>query len=211
MGLPPGQTAGHHRRFGLPWYATVRPQLSSSPVITVKGMDAQPTRIPIAELMALESRRTQRSDLHCVTTWSARSLDWEGVPFRDFHELCGSPSADWVCFIGLDGYRACLRLDDALADDVLLADRLDGRPLGFDHGAPVRLVAPAHYGYKSVKHLTSIRYRETYDPGPAGFMAHPRGRVDREERSRFLPGPLWRPVWRAALPAVRKCFERASE
>lgn len=165
--------------------------------------------------MGPQVRRTQRSDLHCVTTWSALSLLWTGVPFREVHALLResvgvSRSAEWVSFAGgLDGYWSCLRLDDALAEDVLLADTLDGKALGFAHGAPVRLVAPAHYGYKSVKHLTAIQYHRTYDSGPAGFMAHPRGRVEREERSRVLPGVLWRPVWRAALPLVRRRYDAA--
>ena len=40
--------------------------------------------------------------------------------------------------------------------DVLLAERLDGRPLDGDHGAPVRLVSPGQYGYISTKHLCRI-------------------------------------------------------
>jgi DMSO/TMAO reductase YedYZ molybdopterin-dependent catalytic subunit len=49
-----------------------------------------------------------------------------------------------------------LLLSDLLAAEVLLADILDGLPLSMEHGAPLRLVAPAHYGYKSVKHLSGI-------------------------------------------------------
>jgi DMSO/TMAO reductase YedYZ molybdopterin-dependent catalytic subunit len=41
---------------------------------------------------------------------------------------------------------------------LLLADRLNGAKLTPDHGAPPRLVAPMHYGYKSVKHLTVLEY-----------------------------------------------------
>ena len=138
------------------------------------------------------------------------------MPFRDVHEALATEigtarAVTWVTFVGLDGYRACLRLDDALADDVLLADRLDGTPLGVEHGAPVRLVAPAHYGYKSVKHLCAIEYRRDYDPGSARWAAHPRGRVAREERSRYLPGPLWRPVWRTLLPKVRRRYEHVGD
>ena len=44
----------------------------------------------------------------------------------------------YVVFVGHDGYRSIVELEDALADDVLLADRLDGQPLSADHGAPVR-------------------------------------------------------------------------
>jgi DMSO/TMAO reductase YedYZ molybdopterin-dependent catalytic subunit len=177
------------------------------------GTVARPTQIPLDDLISPDQRRAQHSDLHCVTTWSAQDLRWEGVPFRNIHETLSAEvgmadAVTWVTFVGLDGYRACLRLDDALADHVLLADRLDGAPLGVEHGAPVRLVAPAHYGYKSVKHVCAIEYRRNYDPGSARWAAHPRGRVAREERSRYLPGPLWRPIWRALLPKVRRPYDQ---
>jgi hypothetical protein len=38
--------------------------------------------------------------------------------------------------------------------------------------------------------------------------AHPRGRVAREERNRYLPGRVWRPVWRAGQPLVRRAYDR---
>jgi DMSO/TMAO reductase YedYZ molybdopterin-dependent catalytic subunit len=210
--LPPGQVATALRRFGLPRFGRVRPEPPACPVVTVTGAVARPTQLRLADLLGPRDRRDLRADLHCVTTWSARDLHWEGVPFRSVHavlapEVGVSSRAGWVVFVGLDGYRACLHLDDALADDVVLADRLDGAPLDVDHGAPARLVAPAHYGYKSVKHVCAIEYHRDYDPGSARWAAHPRGRVAREERSRYLPGPLWRPIWRALLPRVRQRYE----
>ena len=42
---------------------------------------------------------------------------------------------------GLDGYGAVIQIDDALTDDVLLAEHLDEHPLDSDHRAPVRLVS----------------------------------------------------------------------
>jgi DMSO/TMAO reductase YedYZ molybdopterin-dependent catalytic subunit len=129
------------------------------------------------------------ADLHCVTTWTATGLHWSGVRFADVHQWLTSlvdlhPAVAWVTFSGLDGYRSCLRLDDALG--ALLVDRLGDAPLPAAHGAPLRLVAPAHYGYKSVKHLYAIEYRRAYDPGSAGWLAHRRGRVAYEERSPLL-------------------------
>jgi DMSO/TMAO reductase YedYZ molybdopterin-dependent catalytic subunit len=49
-----------------------------------------------------------------------------------------------VAFGGLDGYRSVVTIEDALAEDVLIAERLEGRPLDGDHGAPVRLVRPMY-------------------------------------------------------------------
>jgi hypothetical protein len=144
-----------------------------------------------------------------VAGWSALDLHWEGVAFADFFHTVVEPalapgtSVTHVLFRGLDGYRSVVLLQDALADGVLLADRLDGRPLGADHGAPVRLVSPAQYGYISTKHLCRI---EVHSAEPAAarpadladrlLRSHPRARVLQEERHGRLPGRLIRPVYR---------------
>jgi DMSO/TMAO reductase YedYZ molybdopterin-dependent catalytic subunit len=120
------------------------------------------------------------------------------------------PDAGWIVVTGLDGYRSCLALADALADDVLLADTLDGAPLTPEQGAPLRLVAPAHFGYRSVRSVCAIEYRTRYDPGSAGWMAHRRARVAREERSALFPGRVWRPVWRLAVAPLRRRYRAAA-
>jgi DMSO/TMAO reductase YedYZ molybdopterin-dependent catalytic subunit len=209
--LPPGQRAAPLARFGLPRFAPVLPAVPARPVVTVGGLVRHPTQLTVAELAALPSRRDLAADLHCVTTWSAVGLRWGGVPFAAVHDLLTArvrphPRVGWVTFTGLDGYRSCLRLDDALGADVLLADTLDGAALTGAHGAPLRLVASRLYGYKSVRHVCAIDYRLRHDAGSAGWLGHPRGRVDREERSRLLPGPLWRVVWRHAQPRVRRAY-----
>ncbi|MFF3672308.1 molybdopterin-dependent oxidoreductase [Microtetraspora malaysiensis] len=211
-GLPRGQSPTPLRRFGLPRFAGVRPEVPARPVLSVSGVVRRPIQIDLAELLALPGRREQVGDLHCVTTWSATGLRWGGVPFRAVHEALAArvrphPRCGWVTFTGLDGYRSCLALADALAEDVLLADTLDGVPLTGDQGAPARLVAPAHYGYKSVRHVCAVEYRLNYDPGSAGPLGHRRGRVKREERSVLLPGWIWRRVWRGLLPRVRRRYD----
>ncbi|WP_064742940.1 molybdopterin-dependent oxidoreductase [Pseudonocardia spinosispora] len=209
--LPPGQAPAEHRPFGLPDFGPVVPRPHPAPVVTVTGAVRLPTQIPVAELSGL-GRTEHVADLHCVTTWSALGLCWRGVPFAEVHEyLAGRvlvhPGARWVSVTGLDGYRATLRLDDALDPGVLLVDTLHGTPLTVDQGAPLRLVAPAHYGYKNVKHVCQIEYRTSYDAGSAGWKGHPRGRTAREERSRYLPGRVWRTLWRTVLPTARATYD----
>lgn len=211
--LPPGQHAADLARFGLPQFARRRVVAPARPVLAVGGEVRHPTQLDLHDLLARLPRRQQRSDLHCVTTWSALDLAWSGVAFRAAEELLAEivrphPRARWVMATGLDGFRSCLALEDARGDDVLLADQLDGAPLASSHGAPVRLVAPALYGYKGVKHLAALEYSRTYAAGSAGFKEHPRGRVAREERSRLLPGPVWRHVWALALPVARRAYQR---
>ncbi|MGH3647439.1 MAG: molybdopterin-dependent oxidoreductase [Micromonosporaceae bacterium] len=209
--LPPGQRAAEWRPFGLPRFAGRRTAPPDRPVLSVSGDVRRPTQLELASLAY--PLKTQRSDLHCVTTWTARDIAWGGYLFRDVHEqltaLVEPRRPRWLVLRGMDGFRSCLRLDDALADDVLLVVRLDGASLPVERGGPVRLVAPAHYGYKSVKHLYAIEYHRDYRPGSAGWTEHPRGRVAHEERSRYLPGWIWRPLWRATVPRVTAIWERA--
>ena len=124
---------------------------------------------------------------------------WEGVPLAEV--LLPAVAATHVRFAGLDGHWSVMLLEDALADDVLLADRLDGAPLGAKHGAPVRLVAPAHYGFVNVKHLCTIELL-TAEPAQShgaasalpdlglrllGYRRFTRARVWEEERHAVLP------------------------
>ena len=112
-----------------------------------------------------------------------------------------------LVFEGLDRYRSILTLGDALGPDVLLADQLNGQPLTGSHGSPVRLVIPNQYGYDSTKHLAAIELhthepRAVYHPNRWIQMIfrlvrpHPRARVRREVRHRYLPGWVVRPVYR---------------
>jgi DMSO/TMAO reductase YedYZ molybdopterin-dependent catalytic subunit len=136
--------------------------------------------------------------------------------FRDFYEqlvlaeIRPAETAHLVVFFGQDGYRNALPLQDLLAPDVLLADSLDGADLSMEHGAPMRLVAPRHYGYKSVKHIKRIEFhfedkRHYRIPGP-GFMSHPRARVEFEERGRYLPGRIYRIIYRPLIRLTAWAF-----
>ncbi len=210
--LPAGQRKRPWRRFGQPQYAGRSVLAPELPVVTVTGTVRRPQQVTWPQLADGLTRIRQTSDLHCVMTWSAVGISWEGVRFRDLHErlvALAAPSsrAAWVTFHGLDGYRACLRLDDAVADNVLVATALDGAPLDAANGGPLRLTAPAQYGYKSVKHLSHIEYAVSYDGGPRPWLVHPRGRVAHEERSRWLPGWVYRHLWRALLPRALAAYD----
>lgn len=160
----------------------------------------------------------QVSDFHCVTTWSRRGLRWGGVRFADFYEQTlvpkarPLPGATTVILRGQDGARTTMQLEDLLAPDVLIATMLDGEPLSVAHGAPLRLVAPAHYGYKSVKYLSRIEMcadESRFRPAAFRFMDHPRARVAFEERGRGLPGWLLRGLYRPLVTPTVRHFARA--
>lgn len=212
--LPPGQRARpDFPRFGHSAFAPRFPRRPHALHLEIDG--AVRTSLTLGpEAWAALPRHDQVSDFHCVTTWSHQALRWSGVRFADLYRLCAcqhagvDPQATLVVLQGDDGYHAALPLEDLLADDVLLADRLDGQPLPVAHGAPLRLVAPAHYGYKNVKHLRRLRFRPDdgqYRPVGPAFMAHPRARVALEERGQGLPGWLLRHLYRPLIaPTVRR-------
>ncbi len=210
--LPAGQVElDYFPRFGLANFAFRFPSETQRIEIAVDGDVERPTRFT-AELNSLE-RVEQISDLHCVTTWTRRGLRWGGWRFRDFYEQLVVPrvrpeaDATLVILRAQDGLAQSLPLEDALAPDVLLADHLDGERLSVDHGAPIRLIAPAHYGCKSVRHLNAVEFwrdaRNYRFPGPRWLMNHPRARVMYEERGRVFPPWVFRTVWPALIPPVR--------
>ncbi|TDU31862.1 DMSO/TMAO reductase YedYZ molybdopterin-dependent catalytic subunit [Panacagrimonas perspica] len=217
--LPPGQIERQQfPRFGLGKFARRFPADPDRLMLGIRGDVGREMRIG-NEFQSLP-RIEQQSDFHCVTTWSVRGVRWGGVRFLDFYEQIALPlakplpGAELVVLRGEDGYCSCLPLEDLLHPDVILADRLDDQPLDVAHGAPLRLVAPAHYGYKNVKHLVSIefwkdrrRYRFPF-PYPA-FMDHPRARVAFEERGRFFPSWMLRHLYRLLIPFSVWNFERA--
>ena len=219
VNLPPGQIRlDRFPRFGTHLHEPP-PEVPTDPVIEVCGTVTKAFTVPVADLATLP-RRDLVADFHCVAGWSATDLHWQGVAFETLYRAVIEPSVrpgatvTHVVFTGLDGFQSAVLIEDALADDVLIADRLDGQPLGADHGAPARLVSPGQYGYINTKHLCRIDLR-TSAPNELGaatrlarvalrgpfIKRHPRARVWKEERHPYLPASLLRPFYRLFIPA----------
>jgi sulfoxide reductase catalytic subunit YedY len=157
--------------------------------------------------------------LRCVEAWSM-VIPWIGFPLGDLVKRCRPTSkARYVEFTTLydpkrmPGQRSSvlqwpyvegLRLDEALHPLSLLAVGMYGRVLPNQNGAPLRLVVPWKYGFKSIKSIvrirfTSLRPRTTWvrsAPQEYGFYAnvnpavdHPRWSQKRERR--IGSGQLW--------------------
>jgi DMSO/TMAO reductase YedYZ molybdopterin-dependent catalytic subunit len=190
------------------------PVVPPRPTIAVTGAIQAPFTVALTDLDDLPPV-DQVSDFHCVAGWSATGLRWEGVSFATFYRTLIEPrlapgtTVTHLVFRGLDGFASVVQLEDALAEDVLIATRLDGQPLSGAHGAPVRLVSPGQYGYINTKHLCSIEVH-TSEPRlehPLSrfllIASHPRGRVWMEERHPTYPiaviGPIYRAVGRVLL------------
>ena len=214
---PPGQRArDDFPRFGATGFADRFPAQTEQVQLHIGG-DVR-TPFTLTHAWAQLPRTEVRADFHCVTTWSHRGLVWGGVRFADVYRqvvlpLAGaSPDATFVVMRAQDGYRSSLPLEDLLADDVLFADTLGGEPLPIAHGAPLRLVAPAHYGYKNLKHVDRIEFRrssEGYRPVGPRFITHDRARVALEERGQGLPGWLLRWLYRPLIGPTARRFAQA--
>lgn len=216
MVLPPGQRAVQ----GFPRFGVELEQPPPVPpidmVIEVTGALTRRVSLRAEDLASLPRRRVETA-LHCVAGWSAVGLRWEGVPFADLYRLLIEPAlvpetrVSYLVFVGLDDYRSIVAVEDALADGVLIADRLDGEPLPPEHGAPARLVSPDQYGFVSTKHLCRIELhpsepvnlyhsRRSIQRALRTVRPHRRARVWREERHRYVPSWLIRRVYRRLVP-----------
>ena len=212
--LPPGQKViSQFPRYGLLQFAHRMPRKIPSLKIRVDG-DVQQS-IVVTDAFDGLRRVEEVSDFHCVTTWSCRGLRWSGFRFQDFYHDVVVPNAipvedvKHVVFRSRDGYAVSLLLEDVLDESVLLADRLNGASLTIEHGAPMRLVAPRHYGYKNPKHIARIEFWKDdthYTPIAFRFMDHPRARIALEERGRWIPGWILRYVYRPVIGFVIRRF-----
>jgi len=215
--LPPGQSVrGDFPRFGLAKFANRFPAEAERIQLTLGGdltdefvLDETFQGLPQIE---------QHSDFHCVTTWSASNLAWRGYRFHEFYSQIVSPrlaegvEISCVTFRCQDGYTITSLLEDLLMPDVMLAVRLEGASLDVSHGAPLRLVAPAQYGYKNPKHIRVIEFwcsLEHYRSPGLSLMDHPRARVAQEERGRYLPGVIYRWLYRPLIKSTVRQFRHA--
>jgi DMSO/TMAO reductase YedYZ molybdopterin-dependent catalytic subunit len=134
--------------------------------LQIGGLVDRPVSLTIEELRALP-RFEHTATFHCVTGWSVSNVHWAGVRFDDLLAAAGpQAAAGGLQFTSAElPYVDSLSLRQAALPDVLLAYEMDGKPLSRDHGAPVRVVIPEMYGYKSVKWVEKIDLVTEPEPG----------------------------------------------
>lgn len=140
-------------------------------------------------------------------------IPWQGFPLADvIKRVQPTSKAKFVQFVTLYDpdqmpgqrrrvldwpYVEGLRMDEAMHPLTILATGLYGRPMPNQDGAPIRLVVPWKYGFKSIKSIVKIRFVETMPettwhksaPNEYGFYSnvnphvdHPRWSQARERR-----------------------------
>ena len=127
--------------------------------LKVSGHVANPITLSWSDVEALAAEK-QVTDFHCVTGWSVDKVHWEGIRAHTLVDLVRpAPSARYVTFVSTEEpYVDQLTLAQFMTPDVMVAFKQDGVPLKQEHGAPLRLVVPEMYGYKSVKWVGEIRF-----------------------------------------------------
>jgi len=98
-------------------------------------------------------------DIHCVTGWSRLDTTWEGVATSELKGLVDiDPEATHVMLHSEDAFTTNITIDEFFDSDVILATKFMGQPLTAEHGAPVRLILPKLYFYKSAKWIVAIEF-----------------------------------------------------
>ena len=154
--LPPGQKLVHN------WPVLdlgVHPEVSPTEwKLKIHGHVANPVTLSWDDFMALPQFE-DRSDFHCVTTWSKFDVDWQGVSFFTLVELVKpKPTAAHVFFKSYDGYSTNNPLEVCMDDDVLIAHSANGHPLSVEHGGPARVIIPKRYAWKGAKFIREITF-----------------------------------------------------
>jgi DMSO/TMAO reductase YedYZ molybdopterin-dependent catalytic subunit len=135
--------------------------------LTIDGLGGEPVRLKAADLEKLP-RVAQSSRLKCVQCWSGR-INWEGFRAQDLLTLVqATPDLKWVRVDCADKYYDFVKFEDFIHPRTLFGLGMNGEALTPEHGAPLRLVLPHKYGYKSSKLITRLTF---VDQGGMGLVA----------------------------------------
>jgi DMSO/TMAO reductase YedYZ molybdopterin-dependent catalytic subunit len=160
--LPPRQTPIRQLlRWGIdhPGITRSNPKIDlKTYVLTLDGDVEKPLTLNWDDILRLPKVESL-SDFHCVEGWTVLDCRWEGVRFKRLVDVVKPrKAAKFVTLECADGYTTSLTLQELSGDDVLLAYRLNGKPLEEGIGFPLRLVVPSKYAYKSALWVTRIKF-----------------------------------------------------
>ena len=170
--------------------------------VSVEGEIAQPRKLSMDEILKLAPLEERVYRHRCVEAWSI-VVPWTGYSLSTLLKACGGPTpkAKYVAFetyydpkqmpqgkyAGIQlPYVEGLRLDEAMHPLALLCVGMYGETLPNQDGAPVRMVLPWKYGFKSIKSIVKIRLVGSqpptawnlYAPSEYGFYSNVNPHVD---------------------------------
>ncbi len=188
--------------------------------VSVEGEVAKPRKFSMDEILKLAPLEERVYRHRCVEAWSI-VVPWVGFPLSTLlNQVQPTPKAKFVAFqsywdlrqmplakpemAGIDfPYVEGLRLDEAMHPLALLTVGMYGETLPPQNGAPVRLVVPWKYGFKSIKSLVKIKLTSGMPPTTwnmsnareYGFYSNVNPQVDH---------PRWSQAREARLPSFFK-------
>jgi sulfoxide reductase catalytic subunit YedY len=169
--------------------------------ISIEGLVKKPITLDIDSLLKLAPMEERIYRMRCVEGWSM-VIPWDGYSLSKLiNKVEPLGSAKFVEFISLADrkqmpgiksniiewpYREGLRMDEAMNPLTLLTFGLYGEVLPKQNGAPVRIVVPWKYGFKSAKSIVKIRFTEEmpktswnqFDAREYGFYSNVNPQVD---------------------------------
>jgi sulfoxide reductase catalytic subunit YedY len=165
FGLDKGDPKRHAHRMTIdPW------------AIVIDGLVERPGTYDIADVLAGQPLEQRIYRFRCVEAWSM-VIPWVGFELAGLLNRVGVlPSAKYVAFETLMRpsempglarrvldwpYREGLRIDEAMHPLTLMATGIYDEPMPKQNGAPIRLVVPWKYGFKSIKSIVRITLTET--------------------------------------------------
>ncbi len=143
--------------FRLMWYNPVPPVDPVAWRLNVHGLVEKPQTLTLTQLRSLP-QESQNTRMKCVQCWSSRTT-WGGFRFGHLMEIAKPlRNAKAVRLDCADKWYEYFTIDDLMKPRVLLVLDMAGKPLADRHGAPLRLIDPARYGYKSAKLITGVEF-----------------------------------------------------
>ena len=169
--------------------ASMSQSLTTSPwTVEVYGLVNNPRTYGIEDLLKNFTQEERIYRLRCVEAWSM-VIPWTGFSLASLlKEVEPTSDAKYVRFETVHRpeempgqnsgfytwpYQEGLRLDEAMNDLTILATGLYGEPMPNQNGAPIRLVVPWKYGFKSAKSIVAIRLLRE-QPASSWMQANPR-------------------------------------
>jgi sulfoxide reductase catalytic subunit YedY len=142
--------------------------------LRINGLVEKPVDFSLIELRAL-SHHEQITQHFCIQGWSGVAK-WGGVSMQTIMDLVQpKPAAKWVIFYSFgDGADAGIYYDAHPIEQMsyhltMLAYDMNGAPLSFGHGAPLRLRNETQLGFKQVKWIKGVEFVEDFKDIGGGY------------------------------------------
>ncbi len=193
--------------------------------VKVEGLVQKPRTVSIDDLARFRPQEERIYRFRCVEAWSM-VIPWVGYSLAEFIKFCQPlSSAKYVQFLSLYDpqqmpltrdsgiswpYTEGLRMDEAMNPLTLLTFGLYGESLPNQDGAPVRIVVPWKYGFKSIKSIVTVRFVDKEPPttwnelaaNEYGFYSNVNPNVDHPRWSQHTERVIGAPIWKQRQPTL---------